>query len=442
MIRRLFLCCVALSLLAAACGGRGDDDDAAPSADTSSTTVAAESDPGVTDDEVVFGTSITLSGPTGFLGEEVVGAVEAYFSMINDAGGVNGRNLRLIAYDDGGDASQLLANLRKLVEQDKVIALITGLADSALDYVDDREVPTITFGVSPTAFASKYETVYPIVGNALLWTQEIIAGLDQVGIIEEGMKVAMIYDSTFIDISPYLPSLQESWENVGAEVVAVDPFTLETGSCESLILKYRDLDVDWLDFQTASWFLCTQAGEAQGWKPRLGWGGWPASVPQTAAIAGPSMAGVWGGSNGDQPDGAPRERTAATDEFLAAIAKYAPNLNSTEHFDSPALLGYWAAAKLLTDAIEAQGEVVTQAGINEWIQGVEDYEIGVTPPIKSMAPDCKTGSEEVWIGQWEWDEAAGKATRTPATGYFTSPQKEEFGGTCFLTKLSDEILGN
>jgi len=74
------------------------------------------------------------------------------------------------------------------------------------------------------------------------------------------------------------------------------------------------------------------------------------------------------------------------------------------------------------------------------LQSVEDYEIGITPPIVSMAPDCKTGSEEVWVGQWVWDDTTKTASRTPAGGYFTSPQKEEFGGRCFLTKLSDEIL--
>jgi len=48
----------------------------------------------------------------------------------------------------------------------------------------------------------------------------------------------------------------------------------------------------------------------------------------------------------------------------------------------------------------------------------------------------------VWIGPWEYDEATQTASRKPAGGYFTSPQKEEFGGKCFLTKLSDEILGS
>ena len=47
-----------------------------------------------------------------------------------------------------------------------------------------------------------------------------------------------------------------------------------------------------------------------------------------------------------------------------------------------------------------------------------------------MAPNCKTGSEVVWIAQWQWDADKKEAFRTPATGYFTSDQKEKYGGKC------------
>lgn len=47
---------------------------------------------------------------------------------------------------------------------------------------------------------------------------------------------------------------------------------------------------------------------------------------------------------------------------------------------------------------------------------------------------------EVWLGQWVWDDATKTASRNPSGGYLTSPQKKEFGGKCFFTKLSDRIL--
>lgn len=447
MNRRLLALVLASALVVAACGARNDDetsteDEVPTSQDEAEAEGPTESDPGVTDAEILVGASVTLSGVTGFLGEEVVAGIDSVFQEVNEAGGIQGRMLRLIAYDDGGDSSQMLANVRKLTEEDEVIALVTGLGDAALDYITEKEVPTISFGVTPSAFASKYPTVYPVVGNALLWTQEIIAGLDENGVIEPGIKVAIPYDTGLIDISPYLDALKESWENYGAEVVSTDALTLETGTCEPLVLKWRDLGVDWVDFQSAAWFLCVQAAADQGWKPDNGMGGWPASVPTTASLAGPFVEGVWAGSNGDQPDGSPRELTDAHEQFKAALEEHYPDMLDAQHLDSPALLGYYAGSRLMVAALEAQGEVITRAGLNEWIQNVEDFETGITPAIKSMAPDCKTGSEEVWIGPWEYDEATGIASRTPAGGYFTSPQKEDFGGRCFLTMLSDEILGS
>ncbi|MDE0804404.1 MAG: ABC transporter substrate-binding protein [Acidimicrobiales bacterium] len=446
MNRKILALTMSFALLAAACGGRDDDtsapDTSSPAAEEQDTAPAAtESDPGVTETEILVGASITLSGPTGFLGEEVVAGIDSHFQEVNQAGGLEGRQLKLITYDDGGDSSQMLANVRKLVEEDQVIALVTGLGDAALDYVTEKEVPTISFGVTPGAFSSKYPTVYPVVGNALLWTQEIIAGLDENGVIEPGIKVAIPYDTGLIDISPYLGSLKESWENYGAEVVSTDALTLETGTCEPLVLKWRDLDVDWVDFQTAAWFLCVQAGADQDWKPASGWGGWPASVPTIASLAGPFVEGVWAGSNGDQPDGSPRALTEAHEQFTSSLEEHYPDMLDPQHLDSPALLGYYAGSKLVVAALEAQGEVITRAGLNEWIQGVEDFEIGITPPIGSMAPDCKTGSEVVWVGPWEYDPETSIASRKPVGGYFTSPQKEDFGGECFLTALSDDILG-
>ena len=330
--------------------------------------------------------------------------------------------------------------MKKLIEQDKVVTLVTGFGDAAVEYIASQGTPTITFGVSPATFSSKYPTIYPVVGNALLWTQETIAALQQASVVQPGMKVGVIYDDTLIDISPYVPAIKKSWENAGAKVVSTDVMSLATGSCDSLVLKMKDLDIDYWDFQTAAWFLCVQAADRQGWSPKLGWGGWPASVPITARVAGPLVEGVWAGSNGDQPNGAPRGLTESTTEFVDTISAFNPQLADPMRLESPATLGYWAGAKLLVAALEAQGDVINKAGLNAWIQGVKNFDTGVTPPIISMAPDCKTGSELVWIAQWHWDAANQNAVRT-AGDYFTSPQKEAFGGECFLTALSDEILG-
>jgi ABC-type branched-subunit amino acid transport system substrate-binding protein len=397
------------------------------------------SDPGVTDTEIRIGASGPLSGVAGFLGEEAFGAIDTYFQLINAQGGINGRKIKLITYDDRFDSSQTLANVQRLYEQDKVVALFLAFGDPVADYVTRNKIPTLVFGVTPKSFASKYPTVFPLVGNALLWTQEVIAGLKDRGVFKQGMRVGMLYDTQILDVTPYVPFLKQSWENAGAKVVSTDPFNFSDGDCTSLVLKMRQMQIDYWDFQGLGWVLCASAAARQNYRPPVGWGDWPTSVAGLATQVGPWVDGMWGGSQGDRPDGKPRTRTAAHDEYTSSVQRYHPKIATVGHFESPVTLGYYVGAKLLVAALKAQGHSVTKAGVNSWIAKTENFDPGITPPIISMAPNCKTGSEVVWIGRWRWNQQTQEAERTPETGYFTSDQKEKFGGKCFLTKLSDSF---
>lgn len=394
---------------------------------------------GVTDTEILIGASGPLSGITGFLGEEAFGAIDSYFQLINSQGGINGRRLRLITLDDRFDSSQTLVNVRKLWEEEKVHAIFLTFGDPVADYVTRNKIPTLVFGVTPKSFGSAYPTLYPLVGNALLWTQEIIVGLKDQGVFQPGMRVGILYDTQVLDVSPYVPFLSEAWENAGAEVVSTDPFNLSDGDCTSLVLKMRQANIDYWDFQGLGWVLCASAASRQEYRPNIGWGGWPTSVAGLASQVGPWVDGIWGGAQGDQPNGKPRQMTPAHQEYADTINRYHPSIGSFNHLESPPTIGYWVGAKLLVEALRAQGDVITPQGTNEWIAGVENFDTGISPPVISMAPDCKTGSEVVWIGQWRWDAQNRQAVREPATGYFTSDQKERYGGQCFLTKISDDL---
>src|ERR1700737_3889389 len=62
--------------------------------------------PGVTDSEIVIGSCSALEGPSHTLGVQTVAGAKAYFSMVNEEGGVRGRKLRLVAYDDSFDPAK------------------------------------------------------------------------------------------------------------------------------------------------------------------------------------------------------------------------------------------------------------------------------------------------------------------------------------------------
>src|SRR5437879_12415525 len=85
----------------------------------------ARAEQGVTDTEILLGGSNSFSGPLAFTGEQITKfGVDLGFKAVNDGGGIHGRQVRTIWYDDGYKPQDADANTRKLVEQDKVIAVI------------------------------------------------------------------------------------------------------------------------------------------------------------------------------------------------------------------------------------------------------------------------------------------------------------------------------
>jgi branched-chain amino acid transport system substrate-binding protein len=112
--------------------------------------------PGVTDTEIKIGQTMPYSGPTSAYG--VIGRTEmAYFRMINEQGGVNGRKIALISLDDGGNPANTLEQTRRLVEQEQVAFLFqtVGTApNSAIrDYLNSNKVPQLFVGSGATKFS-------------------------------------------------------------------------------------------------------------------------------------------------------------------------------------------------------------------------------------------------------------------------------------------------
>ncbi len=79
---------------------------------------------GVSAGQVVLGQSCALSGPAAALGEGMRAGLNACFSKVNAAGGVNGRKIKLISKDDGYEPQKAISNTHSLLEQDKVFLLI------------------------------------------------------------------------------------------------------------------------------------------------------------------------------------------------------------------------------------------------------------------------------------------------------------------------------
>ena len=88
------------------------------------TAATAIAEPGVTKNEVLVGMSTVLSGPSVYLGTNFRLGSEAYLNRINEQGGINGRKIRLIVYDDGYEPARTVVNANKLVKEDGVFCLL------------------------------------------------------------------------------------------------------------------------------------------------------------------------------------------------------------------------------------------------------------------------------------------------------------------------------
>ncbi len=100
---------------------------------------------GITKNEIILGQSCALSGPAQALGIGMKAGLDAYFSKINEAGGVRGRTIKLISLDDGYEPYRAITNTRRLIEKDKVFMLIgevgTPTSKAVVPMAEKAEVP-------------------------------------------------------------------------------------------------------------------------------------------------------------------------------------------------------------------------------------------------------------------------------------------------------------
>jgi len=82
--------------------------------------------PGAARADIKIGSVLSVTGPASFLGDPEKKTLEMYVADINAKGGVNGQQLKLVIYDDGGDANQARTFAIRLIEDDKVDALLAG----------------------------------------------------------------------------------------------------------------------------------------------------------------------------------------------------------------------------------------------------------------------------------------------------------------------------
>lgn len=151
---------------------------------------------GVTPDTILIGQSAALSGPAEELGKEMKSGAEAYFDIINKAGGVNGRKIKIVSLDDGYEPEKAAANTRKLITEDKVLALFgyvgTPTSNAALPIFTEAKVPFIGAFTGAQSLREPFNRyIFNVRASYFDETEQIVGHLVQQGI----NRIAVFYQN-------------------------------------------------------------------------------------------------------------------------------------------------------------------------------------------------------------------------------------------------------
>ena len=111
--------------------------------------------PGASDTEIKIGNTAPYSGPASAYSAGAVSEA-AYFKMINDQGGVNGRKINFISLDDAYSPPKTVEQIRRLIESDEVLFLVNPIGTapniSVVKYINQKKVPHLFVGSGATVF--------------------------------------------------------------------------------------------------------------------------------------------------------------------------------------------------------------------------------------------------------------------------------------------------
>ncbi len=199
---------------------------------------------GVSDKEVIIGMSNALSGPAQDLGTNLKLGAEVYFDKINKAGGVHGRQIKLISYDDGYEPVRTITNTKRLLEDD-VFALF--------GYVG---TPTSKVAV-PIAVRADIPYLFPFTGAEFLRrpVTKNVFNLRASYFNETAFLVNhLVHDRNVKRVALFIQDdgygaagragVQRALENYGQEVVAVGKYTRNTVDIDKAYAKVWDANPD------------------------------------------------------------------------------------------------------------------------------------------------------------------------------------------------------
>ncbi len=226
-------------------------------------------DAGATDTEIKVGQTVPFSGPASAYAT-VGKAQAAYIKMINDKGGVNGRKIDLIQYDDAYSPPKTVEQVRKLVEGDEVLLTfqIIGTAPNAavLKYLNGKKVPQLFAATGASKFTDPKNFPWTMGFNPSYFVEGRIYGQY---ILKEhpDAKIGVLYQNDDLG-KDYLNGLKAGLGDKAAKMIVTEvSYELTEPTIDSQILKIKDSGADLFFSATTP----KQAAQAIKKIAELGW---------------------------------------------------------------------------------------------------------------------------------------------------------------------------
>jgi ABC-type branched-subunit amino acid transport system substrate-binding protein len=338
-------------------------------------------DPGATDTEIKVGQTVPFSGPASAYAT-VGKAQAAYMKMINDQGGVNGRKINLIQYDDAYSPPKTVEQVRKLVEGDEVLLTfqIIGTAPNAAvqKYLNAKKVPQLFAATGAARFTDPKNFPWTFGFNPSYFVEGRIYGQY---ILKEhpNAKVGVLYQNDDLG-KDYLNGLKVGLGDKAAKMVVAEvSYELSDPTIDSQILRIKDAGAD-LFFSAST---PKQAAQAIKKIAELGWH--PVHIldinaNSVGAVMKPAgleaSKGVISVGYVKDPSDPTSKDDPGMQRYLAFMEKYYPD---GDKYSSLNVYGY-ITAQLLVQVLKQCGDDLTRENVLKQATHLSNVELDLLLP--------------------------------------------------------------
>ncbi|KPF94938.1 branched-chain amino acid ABC transporter substrate-binding protein [Rhodopseudomonas sp. AAP120] len=348
-------------------------------------------DPGVSDTEIKIGNIMPYSGPASAYG--VIGRTEAaYFKKINDAGGINGRKINFISYDDAYSPPKTVEQARKLVESDEVLLVFNSLgtpSNSAIHkYMNAKKVPQLFVATGATKWNDPKDFPWTMGWQPSYQSETQIYAKY---ILKEmpNAKIGVLYQNDDYG-KDYLKGLEDGLGEKGRSMIVMkESYEVSSPTIDNHLVKLKSSGADvFINITTPKFAAQAIKKNAEiGWKPVHFLNNVSASVGSVIKPAGYEAAqGVISAAYLKDVSDDQWKDDAGMKEFLAFMDKDFPDGNK---LDGGTIVGY-GVAQTLVEVLKRCGDNLTRENVMKQAASLKNFRTEVLLPgitINTSATD-------------------------------------------------------